>query len=224
MKPEETTVKRFIAGFVMLIAILGLSGCGYNTLQSSDEQIKASWAEVLNQYQRRADLVPNLVNTVKGFAQQEKDILLGVTNARSRVGSIQATPELVNDPAAFKNFQAAQGELSSALSRLMVVVENYPQLKSDQNFRDLQAQLEGTENRITVARQRYIKAVQEFNVTVRSFPSNLTAMLFSFKEKAQFTVENEKEIAKPPVVDFGGATPAPAKSVIPPSPPSEYSK
>jgi LemA protein len=217
-------VNRMIAGLMLVLAMLGLSGCGYNTLQSSDEQIKASWAEVLNQYQRRADLVPNLVNVVKGFAQQEKDILLGVTNARARVGSIQATPELVNDPAAFRKFQAAQGELSSALSRLLVVTENYPQLKSDQNFRDLQAQLEGTENRTTVARQRYIKAVQEFNVTVRSFPSNLTAMMFGFKEKAQFTVENEKEISKPPVVDFGGATPAPAKSAIPPSPPGEYSK
>jgi LemA protein len=160
---------------------------------------------VLNQYQRRSDLVPNLVNTVKGFAQQEKDVLLGVTNARSKVGAIQATPELINDPQAFAKFQQAQGELTSALSRLLVVVENYPQLKSDANFRDLQAQLEGTENRITVARNRYIKAVQEYNVTVRSFPSNLTAMLFGFQVKPTFTVENEKEIAKPPKVDFSPA-------------------
>jgi len=187
--------------WIVLLAAL-LSGCGYNTLQSSDEQIKASWAEVLNQYQRRADLIPNLVNTVKGYAAQEKDVLLGVTEARSRVGSIQATPELINDEQAFAKFQAAQGELTSALSRLLVVAENYPQLKSDANFRDLQAQLEGTENRVTVARNRYIKAVQEYNVTVRSFPSNLTAMLFGFKVKPSFTVENEKEISRPPTVDF----------------------
>jgi len=180
-----------------------LSGCGYNTLQQTDEQIKANWAEVLNQYQRRADLIPNLVNTVKGYAAQEQTVLLGVTEARARVGSIQATPELINDPQAFAKFQAAQGELTSALSRLLVVAENYPQLKSDANFRDLQAQLEGTENRITVARNRYIKAVQEYNVTVRSFPSNLTAMLFGFSVKPSFTVENEKEISRPPTVDFG---------------------
>ena len=187
-----------------------LSGCGYNTLQSTDEQVKASWAEVLNQYQRRADLIPNLVETVKGFAAQEQQVLLGVTQARSRVGSIQATPELINDPQAFARFQEAQGALSSALSRLLLVAENYPQLKSDQNFRDLQAQLEGTENRITVARNRYIKSVQAYNVVVRQFPSNLTAMLFGFKEKPQFTVENEKEIKKPPKVDFGKpAAPAP---------------
>ena len=190
------------------LVTLSLAGCGYNTLQVNDEQIKSSWAEVINQYQRRADLVPNLVNTVKGFAAQEKDILLGVTNARAKVGSIQATPELVNNPEAFAKFQAAQGELSGALSRLLVVSENYPQLKSDANFRDLQAQLEGTENRIAVARNRYIKSVQEFNVTVRSFPSNLTAMMFGYKTKPNFTVENEAEIAKPPKVDFG---PAPAK-------------
>ncbi|MGH8710269.1 MAG: LemA family protein [Burkholderiales bacterium] len=195
-------MRRTLAYPLLLLAALSLGGCGYNTLQSTDEQIKAGWAEVLNQYLRRADLVPNLVNTVKGFAQQEKDVLLGVTNARSKVGAIQATPELINDPQAFAKFQQAQGELTSALSRLLVVVENYPQLKSDANFRDLQAQLEGTENRITVARNRYIKAVQEYNVTVRSFPSNLTAMLFGFQVKPSFTVENEKEIAKPPKVDF----------------------
>ena len=182
-----------------------LSGCGYNTFQTTDEQVKASWSEVLNQYQRRADLIPNLVNTVKGFAQQEKDVLLGVTNARAKVGSIQATPELLNDPQAFNKFQAAQGELSGALSRLLVVSENYPQLKSDANFRDLQAQLEGTENRITVARNRYIKAVQEYNVAVRTFPSNLTAMVMGYKEKPNFSVENEAAIAKPPTVDFGPA-------------------
>lgn len=182
-----------------------LTGCGYNTFQTTDEQVKASWSEVLNQYQRRADLIPNLVNTVKGFAQQEKDVLLGVTNARAKVGSIQATPELLNDPQAFSKFQAAQGELSGALSRLLVVSENYPQLKSDANFRDLQAQLEGTENRITVARNRYIKSVQEYNITVRSFPSNLTAMVMGYKEKPNFSVENEAEISKPPKVDFGPA-------------------
>ena len=190
------------------LVTLSLTGCGYNTLQSNDEQIKSSWSEVLNQYQRRADLVPNLVNTVKGFAAQEKEVLLGVTNARAKVGSIQATPELLNSPEAFAKFQAAQGELSGALSRLLVVSENYPQLKSDANFRDLQAQLEGTENRIAVARNRYIKSVQEYNVTVRSFPSNLTAMAFGYKPKPNFAVENEKEIAKPPKVEFG---PAPAK-------------
>ena len=190
------------------LVTLSVSGCGYNTLQSNDEQLKSSWSEVVNQYQRRADLVPNLVNTVKGFAAQEKEVLLGVTNARARVGSIQATPELINSPETFAKFQAAQGELSGALSRLLVVSENYPQLKSDANFRDLQAQLEGTENRIAVALNRYIKAVQEYNVTVRSFPSNLTAMAFGYKTKPNFTVENEKEISKAPKVDFG---PGPAK-------------
>src|SRR5262247_156323 len=207
-------IKRFLA-IAMITATALLSGCGYNRLQGTDEQIKETWAEVVNQYQRRSDLIPNLVETVKGFAKQEQDVLLGVTNARSKVGSIQATPELVNDPQAFAKFQQAQGELTSALSRLMVVVENYPQLKSDANFRDLQAQLEGTENRIAVARNRYIKAVQEYNTTVVQFPTNLTAMIFGFKEKAQFTVENEKEISKAPKVDFGGepakpTNPAPA--------------
>ncbi|MBI3902876.1 MAG: LemA family protein [Nitrosomonadales bacterium] len=197
--------------WVILLALL-LSGCGYNAFQSGDEQIKASWAEVLNQYQRRADLIPNLVNTVKGYASQEQTVLLGVTEARAKVGSIQATPELINDEHAFAKFQAAQGQLTSALSRLMVVAENYPQLKSDANFRDLQAQLEGTENRITVARNRYIKAVQEYNVEVRSFPDNLTAMLFGYKVKPSFTVENEKEISHAPAVDFAAPkVPAPAK-------------
>src|SRR5499427_1663204 len=186
----------------IVILATPLAGCGYNKFQSQDEQVKASWSEVVNQYQRRADLIPNLVNTVKGFAQQERDVLLGVTEARSKVGSIQATPELINDPQAFQKFQAAQGELTSALSKLMVVVEMYPDLKSDQNFRDLQAQLEGTENRITVARNRYIATVQTYNVTARSFPSNLTAMMFGYKTKPNFTVENESAISKPPPVSF----------------------
>ncbi|MEK6594393.1 MAG: LemA family protein [Pseudomonadota bacterium] len=212
---------RRCTSLIMLAAMLLLGGCGYNTLQSTDEQIKAAWAEVVNQYQRRADLVPNLVETVKAFAAQEQQVLLGVTNARSKVGAIQATPELVNDPQAFARFQAAQGELSSALSRLLVVVERYPELKSDANFRDLQAQLEGTENRIAVARNRYIRAVQEYNVVVRSFPSNLTAMMFGFKEKPQFTVENEKEISKAPKVDFG--KPAAPQPSVPGGVPNEYS-
>ena len=203
---------------ILLVFSLISGGCGYNDLQATDEQIKASWAEVVNQYQRRADLIPNLVETVKGFAAQEKDVLLGVTNARSKVGSIQATPELVNDPQAFEKFAQAQAGLSSALSRLLVVAENYPQLKSDANFRDLQAQLEGTENRITVARKRYIDAVREYNIIVRSFPSNITAMVFGMKEKAQFTVENEKEISKAPKVDFG----KPAAPSVPSSPANEY--
>ena len=193
--------------WVVLVALVALSvsSCGYNTFQTGDEQIKASWSEVVNQYQRRADLIPNLVKTVQGFAAQEKEVLLGVTNARAKVGSIQATPELINNPEAFAKFQAAQGELSGALSRLLVVTENYPQLKSDANFRDLQAQLEGTENRIAVARNRYIKSVQDYNVTVRSFPSNLTAMALGYKTKPTFTVENEAEISKAPKVDFGSA-------------------
>ena len=193
------------------LATLSLTNCGYNTIQTNDEQVKSSWSEVLNQYQRRADLVPNLVNSVKGFAQQEKDVLLGVTDARAKVGSIQATPELVNDPGAFAKFQAAQGELTSALSKLLVVTENYPQLKSDALFRDLMSQLEGTENRITVARNRYIKTVQDYNVTIRTFPTNLTAMAFGYKPKANFSVENEKEISSAPKVDFNPPPAAPAK-------------
>ena len=191
------------------LVVFNLNGCGYNTFQSNDEQIKASWSEVVNQYQRRADLVPNLVNTVKGYAEHEKEVLIQVTQARAQASSIQVTSEVLNDPAAFAKFQAAQGELSGALSRLLAVSENYPQLKADAGFRDLQAQLEGTENRIAVARNRYIKSVQEFNVTVRSFPSNLTAMAFGYKEKPNFAVENEKEIAKPPAVDFGSAPAVP---------------
>jgi LemA protein len=202
-------MRKVMFGLAAFAGLL-LSGCGYNAMQSQDEQIKAAWSEVLNQYQRRADLIPNLVNTVKGYAAQESSVLLGVTEARAKVGSIQATPELVNDPAALAKFQAAQGELSGALSRLMVVTENYPQLKSDQNFRDLQAQLEGTENRITVARNRYIQAVLTYNTTVKQFPGNLTAMMFGYKPKPNFTVENEAVISKPPTVDFGGAAPGPA--------------
>jgi LemA protein len=193
---------------IVLLMITVLSGCGYNTLQSSDEDIKATWAEVLNQYQRRADLVPNLVNVVKGYAAHEKDVLTEVTEARAKVGSMQATPELVNDEQAFQKFIAVQGQMTSAISRLLAVAENYPQLKADGLFRDLQAQLEGTENRITVARNRYIASVKEYNITVRSFPSNLTAMMFGYQTKPSFTVENEQAIAQPPKVDFG----APAKA------------
>src|SRR5450432_2296232 len=225
-KGQEGKMGKFAFALAAAAGLL-LSGCGYNNIQTTDEQVKSAWSEVLNQYQRRADLIPNLVSTVKGFASQEQAVLLGVTQARSKVGSIQATPELANDPAALAKFQAAQGELSGALSRLLVVTENYPQLKSDQNFRDLQAQLEGTENRITVARNRYIQAVQNYNVTVRSFPGNLTAMIFGYKAKPNFAVENEAAISKPPTVEFGGAAPGPAMqgpamkgpSMAPPSTP-----
>ena len=214
-------MKTRIALLFASLGLLLLSGCGYNTIQQQDEQVKAAWSEVLNQYQRRADLVPNLVNTVKGFAKQERDVLLGVTEARAKVGSIQATPELINDEAAFARFQAAQRDLTSALSRLIAVAEAYPQLKSDANFRDLQAQLEGTENRIAVARNRYIKAVQEFNVTIRQFPSNLTAMLFGYKQRPQFTVEDERALSKPPTVDFG-KPPTRERPGVPPSSSGEY--
>jgi LemA protein len=188
---------------VAVVSALLLSGCGYNQVQINDEQVNAAWSEVLNQYQRRADLVPNLVATVQGYASHEKDVLVQVTQARASVAGIKATPELINDPAAFAKFQQAQGELSSALSRLMVVAENYPTLKADASFRDLQAQLEGTENRITVARNRYIQAVQAYNISVRTFPNNLTAMVMGWKPKANFSVENEKAIAAPPKVNFG---------------------
>ena len=198
-RKEGLTMWRLMVTIVLLTTV---SGCGYNTFQGQDEQVKASWAEVVNQYQRRADLIPNLVETVRGFARQEQEVLIGVTEARSKVGSVQATPEVLEDPQAFAQFQNAQGELTSALSRLMVVVERYPELKSDANFRDLQAQLEGTENRITVARNRYIEAVQAYNVTVRRFPSNLTAMVFGYDTKPTFTVENEAEISRPPQVSF----------------------
>src|SRR5882724_4445323 len=193
------------------LAALSLTNCGYNAIQSQDEQVKSGWSEVLNQYQRRADLVPNLVNSAKGFAQQEKDVLLGVTNARAKVGSIQATPELLNDPGAFAKFQAAQGELAQALSKLLVVTENYPQLKSDALFSILMTQPGTTETSITAARNRYVKAVQDYNVTVRSFPNNLTAMMFGYKEKPNFSVENEKAISTAPKVDFNPAPAAPAK-------------
>ena len=201
-------------------ACLLLSGCGYNTMQTQDQEIKAAWSEVLNQYQRRAELIPNLVATVKGYAAQESSVLLGVTEARAKVGSIQVTPDLVNDPAAFAKFQAAQAQLTSALSRLLVVTENYPQLKSDQNFRDLQAQLEGTENRIAVARNRYIQAIKDYNVSVVTFPGNLTAMLFGFKQKPSFVVENEAAISKPPTVEFGAPAPTPAPTPAPVPPPA----
>src|SRR5450830_1933681 len=185
-----------------VLLLLNLTGCGYNHFQSLDEEAKASWSEVLNQYQRRADLVPNLVNVVKGYAEHEKEVLTQVADARSKVGSMQVTADVLNDPEAFAKFQAAQGQLTSALSRLMAGSENYPNLKADQGFRDLQAQLEGTENRITVARNRYIETIKAYNVAVRSFPENLTAMMFGYKTKPSFTVENEKAISVAPTVDF----------------------
>jgi LemA protein len=205
---------------ILLTALLlTLSGCGYNSLQQKDEGVKAAWAEVVNQYQRRADLIPNLVNTVKGYAAQEQKVLIEVTEARAKVGSIQVTPEVLNNPELFQKYQAAQGQLTSALKSLLVVTENYPQLKSDQNFRDLQSQLEGTENRITVARNRYIQAVQDYNVTVRSFPGNLTAKMFGFQVKPNFTVANEQQISTAPTVSFDTSTPA-APGGSPPAAPS----
>ena len=191
-----------------LFTVLALAGCGYNDFQRLDEQTKSAWSEVLNQYQRRADLVPNLVNVVKGYAAHEKDVLTQVTEARSQVGSIKATPELINDPEAFAKFQQVQSQMTSALSRLLAVSENYPNLKADGAFRDLQAQLEGTENRVTVARNRFIKAVQEYNTTVRSFPSNLTANFLGYKPKPSFEVENEKVISTAPKVDFNAPAPS----------------
>ncbi len=199
-------MRRILQMLVALSLALGLGGCGYNEIQSADEATKSAWSEVINQYQRRADLIPNLVETVKGYAQQERDVLLGVTEARSRVGQVQVNPD---DPASLRQFEQAQGNLTGALSRLLVVAENYPQLKSDQNFRELQAQLEGTENRITVARKRYIDAVQNYNVLVRRFPVNLTAKVFGYEPKPQFTVQDEEAISRPPAVDFNrpqGAT------------------
>ncbi|HYG07378.1 MAG TPA: LemA family protein [Stenotrophomonas sp.] len=193
-----------LRSLLLLVLAATLSGCGYNAIQQKDEQVKAGWSEVLNQYQRRADLIPNLVNTVKGYAQQEERVLTEVTNARSRVGQIQVNAD---DPASLQQFQQAQGELGSALSRLMVVSEAYPQLQSNQNFRDLQAQLEGTENRITVARGRYIQMVQDYNTFIRSFPQVITAKIFGYKAKPNFTVENEAQLARPPAVDFGTPTP-----------------
>jgi LemA protein len=200
-------MRKVLLGVMVAFACANLAGCGYNKLQNQDEAVKAAWSEVVNQYQRRADLVPNLVATVKGFAAQEERVLVGVTEARARATSIQLTPELLNDPEAFKKFQESQNQLTAALKTLLSTVEAYPDLKSNENFRDLSAQLEGTENRITVARKRYIDSVQAFNTTVRQFPVNLTAMMFGYKEKPNFTVENEAAIAKPPTVDFG--TPKP---------------
>ena len=197
-------MKNFVS--MLLAAILAsslLSGCGYNQFQTKDEATKAAWSEVVNQYQRRADLIPNLVNTVKGYATHERETLEAVTRARAAATSFQITPEVLNNPEAFQKFQQVQGELSSALSRLMAVSENYPNLKADTQFRDLQSQLEGTENRITVARQRYIVAVQDYNVLARSFPTNLTAKMFGYQPKPSFTVENEKSISTAPKVDFG---------------------
>ncbi|HEY7471203.1 MAG TPA: LemA family protein [Gemmatimonadota bacterium] len=210
-------MNRVVKALAIVASGLALYGCGYNTIQEQDEAVTAAWSEVVNQYQRRADLIPNLVETVRGYAAQEREVLQSVTNARARVGAVQATPELIEDPAAFAEFQQAQAEMSSALSRLLVVVENYPDLKSDQSFRELQAQLEGTENRIAVARNRYIDAVREYNTTVRRFPVNLTAKVFGYDTKPNFTVEDEADIAEPPAVDFSRpdttpqpTTPAPA--------------
>ena len=208
---------------VLAVAVAGLSGCGYNNLQQQDEGVKAAWAEVVNQYQRRADLIPNLVNTVKGYAAQEQKVLIGVTEARAKVGSIQVTPEGLNNPELFQKYQAAQGQLTSALKSLFAVAENYPQLKSDQNFRDLQSQIEGTENRITVARNRYIQAVQSYNVTVRSFPQNLTAKMFGFQVKPNFSVANEQQIATAPTVSFDTSTPGGAPATAP-AQPAEHPK
>ncbi len=196
-------MQKFYLKLFTVLLLLNLTGCGYNNFQTLDEEAKASWSEVLNQYQRRADLVPNLVNVVKGYASHEKEVLTQVADARAKVGSIQVTPEVLNDPEAFAKFQAAQSQMTSALSRLLAVSENYPNLKADQGFRDLQAQLEGTENRITVARNRYIETIKGYNVAVRSFPQNLTAMMFGYKTKPSFTVENEKSISVAPTVDFG---------------------
>jgi len=195
----KTWTKWFAIAFLASV----LSACGYNDFQDKDEQVKAAWGEVVNQYQRRADLIPNLVNTVKGYASHEKETLESVTRARAAATSFQITPEVLNNPEAFQKFQQVQGELSSALSRLMAVSENYPQLKADTSFRDLQSQLEGTENRITVARQRYIQSVREYNVLARSFPTNLTAMMFNYEVKPSFTVDNEKAISNAPAVNFG---------------------
>ena len=203
---------KLLRNLVLLLLAFSVTGCGYNAIQRQDEAVKAAWSEVLNQYQRRSDLVPNLVNTVKGYAQHEEKVFTEVTNARAKVGSVQMTPELANDPAALAKFQAAQGELGNALSRLMVVSENYPNLKADGLFQNLQAQLEGTENRITVARNRYVQSVQEYNSMIRTFPNNLTAKMFGYQVKPNFSVENEKAISTAPTVDFGNSAPAPAAS------------
>jgi LemA protein len=220
------TMRKLLLSLAVVVASANLAGCGYNKLQNQDEGVKAAWSEVVNQYQRRADLIPNLVATVKGFAAQEERVLVGVTEARAKATSIQLTPELINNPEAFAKFQAAQGELTQALKSLLVTVERYPELKSDANFRDLQAQLEGTENRITVARNRYIEAVQAYNVTVREFPTNLTAGMFDFEVKPNFTVQNEAAVSTAPAVTFDTSTPsqsaapveaAPAPATPPPA-------
>jgi LemA protein len=200
---KGNAMNRWLRWLAVAMLASMLSACGYNEFQSKDEAVKAAWSEVVNQYQRRADLIPNLVNTVKGYASHEKETLEAVTRARAAATSFQVTPEVLNDPQAFQRFQQVQGELSSALSRLMAVSENYPNLKADTSFRDLQSQLEGTENRITVARQRYIQAVREYNTLARSFPTNLTAMMFHYEVKPSFMVENEKAISNAPKVDFG---------------------
>jgi LemA protein len=213
--PEDTDM-RWMKWIALALLLPALTGCGYNSIQQKDEAVKAGWSEVLNQYQRRADLVPNLVNTVKGYAAQEERVLTEVTNARSRVGGVNITADQASDPAKLAEFQKAQGELSGALGRLLVVSENYPDLKSNQNFLALQSQLEGTENRITVARNRYIQTVNDYNVTVRQFPANLTAKMFGYAVKANFSVENEAAISRPPTVDFGpAAAPAPAPAPAP---------
>lgn len=203
---------KLLRNFVLALLVVGLSGCGYNAIQKQDEAVKAAWSEVLNQYQRRADLVPNLVNTVKGYAQHEEKVFTEVTEARAKVGSLQVNAGSLDDPQKLKQFQAAQGELGNALSRLMVVSENYPQLKADGLFQNLQAQLEGTENRVTVARNRYVQAVQEYNGMIRTFPNNMTAKIFGYRVKPNFSVENEQAISTAPKVDFGTAAPAPAAS------------
>jgi LemA protein len=203
----NTRIAAWLRAALATLAAIGLTGCGYNDFQRLDEQVKSAWAEVLNQYQRRADLIPNIVATVKGEASFEQETLTKVIEARAQATSIQATPELINDPAAFQKFQAAQGELGSALSRLMVTVERYPELKANAAFQDLRVQLEGTENRITVARNRFIKAVNDFNVLARSFPTNLTAMVFGYPVKSNFTVQNEAQISAPPAVNFDKAAP-----------------
>ena len=203
---------KILRNLVLLLLAVGLGGCGYNTIQKQDEAVKAAWSEVLNQYQRRADLVPNLVNTVKGYAQHEEKVFVEVTQARAKVGSLQVNADSLDDPQKLAQFQAAQGELGNALSRLMVVSENYPQLKADGLFQNLQAQLEGTENRVTVARNRYVQAVQAYNGMIRTFPNNMTAKIFGYKVKPNFNVANEKTISTAPTVDFGTATPAPAAS------------
>ena len=219
-------MRKLVMGFIVVLASVNLAGCGYNKLQNQDEAVKAAWSEVVNQYQRRADLIPNLVAAVKGFAAQEERVLVGVTEARAKATSIQLTPELINNPEAFAKFQAAQGELTQALKSLLATVESYPELKSDANFRDLQVQLEGTENRITVARNRYIESVKEFNVTVREFPTNITANMFDYEVKPNFTVQNEAAISTAPTVTFDTSTPsqsatpveaAPAPATPPPA-------